>query len=109
MTRKKGFGIIFTMLNVRIYPRSRSTMQSGQSGKVGLWVLEGERPSSQSPEALMGWTQTGDTMNQIKLSFETCKEAEAFATDQGWRYTITQQNKRHIKPRNYGDNFVYKE
>jgi hypothetical protein len=96
------------MVQVRIYSQSKSTTQSGQSGQ-GAWVIEVERPSAQNPEQLMGWTQAGDTMNQIKLEFPSKDKAEAFAKSQGWRYIMTRQNNRRVKPRNYGDNFVYKE
>ncbi len=83
-------------------------MQAGQAD-TGEWVIEPERPSSQKPEPLMGWTQSGDTMNQIQLEFPTREKAEAFAKSKGWRYTIAKQNMRKVKPRNYGDNFVYRE
>ncbi len=80
-------------------------MQSGHA-ESGQWVLEIERPSRLSPEPLMGWTQSGDTLNQIKMEFPSMKKAEAFAKSKGWRYTIAKQNNRKVKPRNYGDNFV---
>jgi hypothetical protein len=96
------------MKNVRIYAQSKSSMQSG-AAKTGVWIIESERTSQQSPEPLMGWTQSGDTLNQIKIEFPSQDKAEAFAKSQGWRYTVTKQNKRVVKPRNYGDNFVYKE
>ena len=92
-------------MNVRIYPKSRITAQSGQL-KVGVWVLETERISSQSPEPLMGWTQSDDTLNQVKLEFDSRDKAEIFAKSQGWMYTITGFNDRKVKPRHYGDNFV---
>jgi hypothetical protein len=91
---------------VRIYCRSKSPTQSGRD-KTGDWILEAERPSSQSPEPIMGWTQSGDTMNQIKIEFPSREKAEAFALYNGWRYTSDKPNVRRVKPRNYGDNFVY--
>ncbi len=83
-------------------------MQSGRE-KAGDWILETERPSAQSPEPIMGWTQSGDTLNQIKMEFPSRDKAEAFAKSQGWGYTSDKPNIRRIKPRNYGDNFVYKK
>jgi len=93
------------MKHVHIYSKSKETSQSGHSNS-GHWVVEAVRTSNQSPEPLMGWTQTSDTMNQIKMEFPTRIKAEAFAKAQGWRYTISDDNKRKVKPRNYGDNFV---
>jgi hypothetical protein len=94
------------MTHYRIYCRSKTPHQAGHAN-AGVWVLEPVRPTAQTPEPLMGWTQSGDTLNQIQLEFQTRKGAETFAKSKGWRYTVTQANKRKIKPRNYGDNFVY--
>ena len=100
-----GFDILYFMSHYRIYCRSKNQMQSGHAN-AGVWVLEAERTSQLSPEPLMGWTQSGDTMNQIKMEFPTRKDAEIFAKAKGWRYTVTPYHPRKIKPRNYGDNFV---
>lgn len=108
MTALIGFVTISIMYQVRIYNRSKTPTQAGHSG-AGVWVLETERPSQQSPEPLMGWTQSGDTMNQIQIEFPSREKAEAFAKSQGWRYTSDKQNHRRVKPRNYADNFVYKD
>ena len=93
------------MQQVRIYCQSKPSSQSGRAG-VGKWIIKMERPSSQSPEPLMGWTQTDDTLNSIKMEFPDQKSAEAFAKSKGWRYTISKQTSRRVKSRNYGDNFV---
>jgi len=97
--------MVFIMIDARIYWRPKTSMQSGHA-KVGEWILELERPSKQIPEPLMGWTQGGDTANQIRMEFSSQEQAETFAKSQGWRYIVSEQNKRRIKPRNYGDNFV---
>jgi len=93
------------MNQVRIYCKSRETSQSGLAN-AGVWMLEPLRTSSQSPEPLMGWTQSGDTLNQIKMEFPTRERAETFAKEQGWRYTSEKQNIRKVKPRNYAQGFV---
>jgi len=93
------------MKQVRIYSKSKETSQSGHANS-GQWIIEAVRSSQQKPEPLMGWTQSGDTLNQIKMNFPTRAKAEAFAKSQGWRYTISDGNKRKVKPRNYGQNFV---
>ena len=55
----------------------------------------------------MGWTGSTDTLNQVKLYFDTEQEAVAFAQAKNWGYVTLGEQKRKIKPRNYGDNFVY--
>ncbi len=92
-------------MKVRIYPKSKTQTQSGQAG-TGVWVLETERSSAQTPDPIMGWTQSGDTLNQIKMEFDSAKKAELFAKSQGWMYTISKPNSRQIDPRSYSDNFV---
>ena len=92
---------------VRIYCRSKSATQSGRD-KSRDWILEAELTTAQSPEPIMGWTQSGDTMNQVRMEFPSKDSAETFAKNQGWRYTTDQTNVRRVKPRNYGDNFVYR-
>lgn len=81
-------------------------MQSGR-GKTALWVLEYETVSKRAPEALMGWTSSEDTLNQVQLKFDTVDEAIAFAEKKGWDYTLAEEHIRKVRPRNYGDNFRY--
>ena len=81
-------------------------MQSGR-GKNDDWVLEYEANSKRQAEPLMGWTESGDTLNQVKLKFKTSEDAVAFAEDKGWNYAVQPEQTRRIKPRNYGDNFKY--
>ena len=53
----------------RIYKPSRSAMQSGK-GKSESWLLEFESDAPRTTDPLMGWTSSGDTRQQLKLSFE---------------------------------------
>lgn len=94
-------------MKVKIYKPSRNAMQSGRA-KVKSWVLEYETTSARYPEALMGWTASGDTLNQVKLSFDSAEEAMAFADKNGWSYTLQPAQERKVKPRNFGDNFKYR-
>ena len=93
-------------MKVHIYKPSKSTMQSGH-GKTNKWVLEYELASKRTPEPLMGWVSSEDTNNQIQLKFDTQEEAVAFAQAKGWNYTVAVSHDRHIRPRNYMDNFKY--
>ena len=93
-------------MKVRIFQPSRNTMQSGRA-KLGKWVLEYEVETKRSPEPLMGWTASGDTLNQVRLKFKSAEEAISYANAQGWEYTILPAHGRHVVPKNYGDNFKY--
>lgn len=93
-------------MKVRIYRPSKNTMQSGLA-KTKLWVLETETETPRGPEPLMGWTASGDTLNQVKIRFESVDQAIAHAREQGWEYTIDAPRERKVRPRNYADNFRY--
>lgn len=94
------------MMKARIYSPSRNAMQSGRAKAKG-WILEYEHRGSKSPEPLMGWTQSDDTLNQVKLKFDTLEAAERYAEENGIYYQIQAASERRVKPRNYGDNFKY--
>ncbi len=82
-------------------------MQSGNA-KTKDWVLEFEPKDARRQDALMGWTQTGDTeSSQVRLSFETREEAVRYADQHGIAFQIIDPKpaKRIIKA--YADNFAF--
>ena len=93
-------------MKVRIFQPSKTTMQSGRAAS-GKWVLEYEVETRRGPEPLMGWTASGDTLNQVRLKFSSVDDAVAYAQHNGWDYTILPPHGRRVVPRNYGDNFKY--
>jgi len=93
-------------MDVRIYRPEKSAMQSGRA-KTGIWILECELPTARVPEPLMGWVSSGDTLNQIRMKFDTVEEAIALAEKNGWAYTVQPEQERKIVPRSYIDNFRY--
>ncbi len=94
-------------LRVRIYRPAKTASQSGRA-KTHIWYIEPETLTARLPEPLMGWLSAGDTMTELKrrLSFVSREEAIAFAQKNGWDYTLEDASERHIKPRNYQDNFT---
>ena len=91
-------------MQVRIYRPSRTATQSGTAGTLS-WVLEYEPGTPRRPEPLMGWTSSGDTLNQIKLRFESKDEAVAYAKRKGLIFTVEKERERRILPRSYSDKF----
>lgn len=91
-------------MKVRIYQPSKSTMQSGRA-KTHHWVVEPELDTPRQPEALMGWSSSGDTLNQIRLRFASREDALAFVKRKGWDALVQDSNPRRVKPRSYADNF----
>lgn len=91
---------------VRIYKPAKTAMQSG-TANTKEWVLEMERDMARAIDPLMGWTSSGDTQNQIRLTFESKDEAVAFAVKQGWAYTVREPKPRKPIKKSYADNFKF--
>ncbi|PCI96568.1 MAG: oxidoreductase [Alphaproteobacteria bacterium] len=91
-------------MNVKIFRPSRNAMQSGR-GKTSGWILEHEDHDLGGGESLMGWSAAADTLNQVRLKFDSCDAAVAFAEKKSWDYTVLTANDRRVKPKNYSDNF----
>jgi hypothetical protein len=91
-------------MTARIYRPSPNAMQSGR-GNSKEWVLEFEPASPREIEPLMGYTSSRDTQTQVRLTFETLEEAEAYARNNGIPYTV--QPPRTVVPKrtSYSDNF----
>ena len=82
-------------------------MQSGV-GKTKSWVLEFAHSEAREVDPLMGWTGSGDTQTQVRLSFESREAAIAYAEDKGLDAVVTEPKKRKpvIRKGGYGDNFA---
>ena len=91
---------------VRIYKPARSAMQSGK-GKSAAWVVEHEAAAPRTTDPLMGWTSSGDTRQQLKLTFATREEAVAYAERQGLAYTVASEAPVRPTRKSYSDNFKW--
>jgi hypothetical protein len=94
------------MANARIFRPAKTAMQSGR-GNTRRWVLEYEPATRREPDPLMGWASARDTLNQVRLKFETLEEAKQFAEKKGLDFTVLEPQERTFKPKNYADNFRY--
>jgi len=93
-------------MKARIFKPAKSAMQSGRHN-LSKWILEYELETARVPEDLIGWVSAGDTLNQVRIPFDSKTAAIAFAEEKHWDYTITEPHKRRVKPRSYMDNFKY--
>ena len=94
------------MARARILRPAKTAMQSGRAETL-KWVLEYEPASKREPDPLMGWSSARDTLNQVRLRFDTVEEAIAFANNKGLDYAIVEPHKRTLKVKSYADNFRY--
>lgn len=92
----------------RIYQPAKTAMQSGQA-KTHQWVLEFAPEQAKRIDPLMGWSGSGDTRGQVRLTFET----KAAAMEYAERHCIPAQvfdpkpRRANVRPKGYGSNFAY--
>lgn len=87
-----------------IFRPAPNAMQSGR-GKSKKWVLIFEPEAPREIEPLMGYTSSGDTPTQVRLTFETLEEAEAYAQREGIPYKVQTAHQSTPKRTVYSDNF----
>ena len=93
-------------MKARIFQPAKTAMQSGRA-KTRKWVLEFEPTRRQQLDPMMGWPGAGDTMSQVRLTFDSCDDAEAHAKRLELDYVVQEQKERRIRPKAYADNFAY--
>lgn len=91
-------------MTAKIYKPSKTATQSGQA-KGSRWILEHEPERPREIDPLMGWTSSGDTRTQVKLSFATKEEAVAFAQRKGLAYVVIEPSEPRRRTMAYADNF----
>jgi hypothetical protein len=79
-------------------------MQSGKA-RTKLWLLEFEPEQPRQIDPLMGWTSSGDMLQQVQLEFDTGEEAVAYAEKNGIAYQIFEPLRPAPKAKSYADNF----
>ena len=94
-------------MRARIYRPARTAMQSG-SAKTRVWVLDFPSADAREIDPLMGWTSSDDMQSQVRLRFDTRKQAEDYAREHGLDYVVQEPHRRaaNVRPRGYGENFA---
>ena len=94
-------------MRARIYQPARNAMQSG-TAKTREWVLEYAPDEARNVDPLMGWTGSGDTQAQVRLTFDTKEAALAYAEEKGIEAVVSEPKKRKpvIRAGGYGENFA---
>ena len=91
-------------MTARIFRPARNAMQSGK-GKTMNWVLVHEPLAARQVEPLMGYTSSTDMLQEVRLTFDTLEEAEAYARKAGLAYTVQPDHQPSVKRVAYPDNF----
>jgi ETC complex I subunit conserved region len=92
------------MINARLIQKPKNAMQSGRAG-TNQWLLEFEASDAPRADPLMGWAGSGDTRQQVKLSFPTLEAAQAYAAKKGISVTVIAPAQKMLKLQAYADNF----
>ena len=92
------------MSTARIYQRPKNSMSSGRA-RTSIWVLEFAPAEAKRPDPLTGWAGSGDTNDQVRLTFPTQAAAIAYAERQGLAFTVVAAPERTLKLQSYADNF----
>ena len=91
----------------RIYSPARTAMQSGK-GKAGIWLLEYEPEQARKIDPLMGYSTSGDMLQQIKLKFDSKETAIAYAEKHGIPFQVIEPKTSKVPNVSYSDNFAYR-
>lgn len=92
-------------LEVIIYKPAKSPMQSGVR-KSSKWLMKFTENPGKYIFDLMNWEGGMDTTKTISIEFDSKESAIAFATKQGFKYSISESGERKIKPKSYASNFT---
>jgi hypothetical protein len=91
-------------MQARIFQRPKNAMQSGKA-LADQWILEFVAAEARKPDPLMGWAGSGDTREQVRLTFESNEAALAYADKHGISAIVHQTPPRKLKLQAYADNF----
>jgi len=93
-------------MSAKIYRPAKTAMQSGKA-KTHQWVLEFDQESPRKIDPIMGYTSSGDMRQQLKLTFESQEQAEAYATRSGIEYRVIVPKEVTRQTLSYTDNFRF--
>ena len=91
-------------MQARIYKRPKNAMQSGKA-RTDEWILEFVPAEAKKPDPLMGWAGSGDTRQQVTLTFTSVEDAKAYAEKYGIGARVHPVPPRKLKLQAYADNF----
>jgi len=91
-------------MSARIYQMPKNALQSGKA-RTSNWILEFEPAEAKKPDPMTGWAGSGDTQEQVKLTFASADEACAYCDKYGIAYHVVKTPPKTLKLQAYADNF----
>lgn len=92
------------MAKARIYRKGMRATQSG-AARASQWILEHEPIEGKRPDPLMGWAGSGDTEQQVRLTFSTLEAAQEYAARNGLETEVVPVTPHKLIIRSYAENF----
>ena len=92
------------MKKAKIYKPTKTAMQSG-IGKTKKWLLEFET-RDKNYNSLMGWESSEDTLDQVKLEFDSKEKAITYAVKNNISYVVVEPKNKEFIIKSYADNFL---
>ncbi len=68
-------------------------------------MLDFNQSEAKRPDPLMGWTGSGDTQQQVQLTFPSAEAAQAYADKYGIAARVHTVPPKKLKIQAYADNF----
>jgi hypothetical protein len=93
-------------MTAKIFRPAKTAMQSGKA-KTHLWVLEFDQEIPRHIDPILGYTSSSDMNQQVRLTFETQEQAEAYAKREGIEYRVIQPKEVARQVVSYTDNFRF--
>lgn len=91
-------------MSAHIYQTPKNAMQSGKA-RMKTWVLEYDPAEAKQPDPLTGWAGSGDTKQQLRLTFPSLEAAKAYAEREGIACHVSLPAPKTLKLQSYADNF----
>ena len=91
-------------MTARIYQIQKNALQSGKA-LTHKWVLEYAPAEAKQADPLTGWAGSGDTREQVRLTFATLEEAIAYCQREGLDHHVVPTPQKTLKLQSYADNF----
>jgi hypothetical protein len=85
---------------------AKTAMQSGRA-KTGAWLLQFTPTTAYAIDPMMGWSGMGDTLREVKLTFDSKEAALAYGKTNGLEVELQEPKPRRTKRRAYADNFKF--
>ena len=93
-------------MRARIYRPAKNAMQSGKA-RTKQWLLDYEPESPRTIDPLMGWTSSADMKQQVRLRFDSKKEAVVYCEKHAIPYRVMPEKNMARQTIAYSDNFAF--